>query len=418
MAGNIDNRNFFRNSNSGGPGAPGMPSGGNAPSQQSGLVNEQLGEQLLNGLTMGNNKLNYEEFARRQAQLALNRDNARKAGTEIAAMNIKQGVNSAATAEEMGDYFLYTIDQKVTLPRQKSAMLPIINKDVDATKVSIYNETVHAKFPLLGLKFKNTTGQHLMQGPITVFEGNSYAGDARVMDLQPNEERLISYAIDLGTEVKPEGTSKPDELTAAKIVKGVVHASYKLRQTRAYRIKNRSEHDRTLVIEHPIRQDWKLITPEKPSERGRDVYRFQVNIGAGKEAVQDVVEELTRVNLIALNNLDDQNVQLFLRSPVTSPKVKKALEDAVQLRSKWSETQRLLTDAQQQLAAIRQDQERLRANLKEVPASSAAYKRYLEKFDKQETEIEKLQDDSKHLKETSEKQRKEYETFLIGLNVD
>ena len=49
---------------------------------------------------------------------------------------------------------------------------------------------MQAKHPLLGLKFKNTTGMNLTQGPITVFEGSTYAGDTRVLDLQPGEERL------------------------------------------------------------------------------------------------------------------------------------------------------------------------------------------------------------------------------------
>ena len=108
-----------------------------------------------------------------------------------------------ATAAKLGDFFQYSIDKPVSLPRQKSAMLPIVNKDVEGTRVSIYNERTQAKFPLLGLKFKNTSGLHLMQGPITVFEGSNYAGDARILDLQPNEERLLSYAVDLGTEVNP-----------------------------------------------------------------------------------------------------------------------------------------------------------------------------------------------------------------------
>ena len=119
-------------------------------------------------------------------------------------MNLgNSGVNTMATAAKLGDFFQYAIDKPVTLPRQKSAMLPIVDKDVEATRVSIYNESTQAKFPLLGLKFKNTSGLHLMQGPITVFEGTNYAGDARILDLQPNEERLLSYAIDLGTEVNP-----------------------------------------------------------------------------------------------------------------------------------------------------------------------------------------------------------------------
>ena len=43
-----------------------------------------------------------------------------------------------------------------------------------------------------------------MQGPITIYEGSTYAGDAWVLDLQPDEERLVAYAIDQGTEVKCE----------------------------------------------------------------------------------------------------------------------------------------------------------------------------------------------------------------------
>src|SRR5262249_13422501 len=92
-----------------------------------------------------------------------------------------QGVQTMATAGQLGDFFQYVIDQPVSLSRQKSALLPILNSEVQAQRVSIYNQTTHPKFALLGLRFKNTSGQHLMQGPITVFEGSAYAGDARVL---------------------------------------------------------------------------------------------------------------------------------------------------------------------------------------------------------------------------------------------
>ena len=116
-------------------------------------------------------------------------------------LELGASVHSVATASSLGDYFQYVIDRPVDLSRQKSAMLPIVNKDVEGKRVSIYNQSVQAKHPLLGLQFKNTTGMPLTQGPITVFEGSVYAGDTRVLDLQPDEERLVSYAIDLGTEV-------------------------------------------------------------------------------------------------------------------------------------------------------------------------------------------------------------------------
>src|SRR5207302_2525819 len=137
-------------------------------------------------------------------------------------LDLSRGVASSATAGELGDFFQYVIDHPVTLPRQKSAMLPIVQKEVQADRVSIYNERTQAKHPLLGLKFTNTTGMHLMQGPITVFEGSSYAGDARILDITPKDERLISYAIDLGTEVEPVAKNQPDRITKVKVNKGII----------------------------------------------------------------------------------------------------------------------------------------------------------------------------------------------------
>ena len=68
-------------------------------------------------------------------------------------------VGNAATAGALGDFFQYTIDHPVSLARQKSAMLPIVGKDIEGQKVSIYNQFVQAKHPLLGLKFKNTSAR-------------------------------------------------------------------------------------------------------------------------------------------------------------------------------------------------------------------------------------------------------------------
>ncbi len=339
-------------------------------------------------------------------------------GGRSAELNLAKGIASAATATEMGDYFQYQIAQPVTLARQKSAMIPIVNQAVEGTKVSIYNEAVHAKYPLHGLRFKNTAGVHLMQGPVTVFEGNSYAGDARVMDLQPGEERLLSYAIDLGTEVEPAAKPLTDEIKTVKIVKGLIHATHKYRQIKTYNVKNRSEHERTVLIEHPFRSEWKLVTPEKPAERSRDVYRFQLAVAPGKTVSQEVVEEMEGVNQVSVGNRNDPAVGFFISHSASSPKVKEALQRVQELLTKQDDAQRQFAQVEQRLREIGEDQTRLRANLKEMPPTAAAYKRYLEKFDTQETEIEKLQEQAKQERRNVEERRKEYEAFLAGLNVD
>ena len=107
------------------------------------------------------------------------------------------------TAEQLGNPARFVIEEKVSLPRQQSAMIPILDQAIDATRVSIYNRNDHAKHPLFGLKMKNNSKQSLMQGPIAVYDEGHYAGDSRILDLQPGEERFVSYGIDTGVEVAP-----------------------------------------------------------------------------------------------------------------------------------------------------------------------------------------------------------------------
>ncbi len=329
-----------------------------------------------------------------------------------------KSVGAAASAAKLGDFFQYAIDKPVTLPRQKSAMLPIVGKDIAGTRVSIYNERTQAKFPLLGIKLKNTSGLHLMQGPITVFEGSNYAGDSRILDLQPNEERLISYAIDLGTEVNPVNSPANGRLVNVRAIRGIIYTTTKIRESKTYTIKNRNDVERTVLVEHPVRNDFTLIDTDKPVETASDFYRFQVKAAPGKTESLTVTEERTVGQTIAISNSNDDTIRQFISQPIVSQKVKVGLGNALKLRGELSKTQQEIGELQRQLNIIVQDQGRLRANLKEMPATAAAYKRYLKKFDDQETQIEDYQAKIKKLQEVEFGQKKEFDDYLAHFNAE
>jgi hypothetical protein len=333
-------------------------------------------------------------------------------------MNLTRGVSSAASASKLGDYFVYGIDHAVNLPRQKSALLPIVGQDVEGERVSIFNENTHPKFPLLGLVFKNTTGMHLTQGPITVYEGSTYAGDARILDLQKDERRLLSYAIDLGTEVQAVPASDNGRITSVKINKGIIYTQTKIRDTKTYTIVNRNDTDRIVLLEHDNRNDFKLTSKDKPWETAADAHRFKVTAPAGKTTTYTVSEEKDFGSQVDLPNTDDQNIRIVINQPVTSPAVKTALEKAIALKGKVIATQREIQQQERQLNTITADQDRLRKNLKEMPPEAAAYKRYLKKFDDQETEIERLQKLIKEIQNGEQARRKDYENFLTNLSVE
>lgn len=143
-------------------------------------------------------------------------------------IDLKQGVESVATAEDLGELFRYVIKTPASLARNESAMLPIVNDPVKGVKVSIYNPAVHAKHPLAGLRLTNNTPLHLLQGPITLFDGGEYAGDSRIEDIPPGATRLISYALDLETEVMVEAKPSEQVTVALEIRQGGLHVKQKV----------------------------------------------------------------------------------------------------------------------------------------------------------------------------------------------
>ena len=363
-----------------------------------------------------NNRLSYNELQnRRNEQQKVNKDQALKLGSTIAAIDPRELAN-LLEEQESEDSYQYLIEQKVTVPRQKSAMLPLINEDVKGTRLSIFNEKVQSKHPMLGLRFKNTTGQPLMQGPVMVHEGGRYAGDARIMDMQPNEERLLAYAVDLGTEVLGVQSQKPERIVSAKVVRGVLHSTCTLQKTKTYHVKNRSKQDRIVVVEHPFTPDWKLTSEEKPGEISREVYRFEVKVPSGKLVKLDVTEEKSQTVTGLLNTLDDTTLKLYIHSQVTNDKMREALKKVIETRQSIAGDQTEIKSLDERLKAIVVDQVRLRENIARVPQQSEVYKRYLAKFDTQETQIEKLQGDLEKKREELRAKQKEFEDQVLTLS--
>ncbi|MCE9560477.1 MAG: DUF4139 domain-containing protein [Planctomycetes bacterium] len=327
-------------------------------------------------------------------------------------------VGNSATAGNLGDFFQYTIDHPVTLGRQKSAMLPIVGKEIEGQKVSIYNQNVQKSHPLLGLKFKNTSGAHLNQGPITVFEGSVYAGDTRVLDVNLNEERLVSYAIDLGTEVDPQIGPGNQKITSVKAVRGIVHTTTKFTEEKKYKIINRSQTDRTLLIEHVNRtnQQFKLVDTDKPTEDTPDVYRFTVPVKTGETKTFTVKEEKDVASNITLTNNNDDTIRYFINLAEASPALKEKLKEALKVKESWDFARRELAQVNTDLQRLNFDQERIRKNLRETPKEAEVYATYLKKLSDQEKEIDTLTAKQKKLMADEFKTRKSYDDYLANIS--
>jgi hypothetical protein len=316
----------------------------------------------------------------------------------------------AAADGKLGDIFEYAIAEPITLPRQKSALLPLLDEAVEVGKVSIYNAKVLAKYPLLGLRLTNKTKLHLAQGPVAVYDGGTFAGDARLPDLQPGETRLVSYAIDLGTEVVARSEDGNSTLLAVGVTAGQLTTQVRHRYGVKYLVRNRNPHDRTVVVEHPRAAGRKLVEPAKPADQTRDFYRFEVAVKAGELATLEVAEEEVVDLSTTLINLSPDSLRQYARPPA-KPAVREVLAKVLELRGKVDSARAGIAEEQAALKDIADDQDRIRKNIERAPKESETFKRYLKKFDDQETEIERRQARLKELRAELAKQEKALKDF-------
>jgi hypothetical protein len=252
---------------------------------------------------------------------------------------------------------------------------------------------------------------------MTVFDGGVYAGDAKIEDLPPGSQRLISYALDLDTEVAPQSKGRPVEYLGVKLYKGTMITTRKFEKVQEYTLKNSGKTAKKVLIEYPLEPDWKLITPKEPAEKTRDLYRFAVEAKPGVPAHLTVELQRTALERLAINNLNDQSIQIYLKMNVVSRQVKDALREVVRRKQELEQLARQKQQIAGQINDIVQDQNRIRENMAQLDRNSDVYKNYVKKFSRQESEMERLRAETAELNKKEVDLRQDLDQYLMNLDL-
>ncbi|HUZ17294.1 MAG TPA: hypothetical protein VMV68_02830, partial [Spirochaetia bacterium] len=244
-----------------------------------------------------------------------------------------------------------------------------------------------------------------------------YAGDAEIADLSPGAKRLVSFAVDLDTEVSAESTSSPELITAVKIDRGTLIATRKLQRERDYTVVNRSGKKREVLIEYPKARDWTLIAPEKPAESTPELYRFDVTTDSGGRAALAVKEERMVSQTVALSNIDSQTILYYSNQRASGAGVKRALSTLTNLKSALADLVNQRRAFQDRVDAISKDQSRIRSNMNALQRDSDLYRRYVTILASQEDELAAAAQRIEELSGRISTAQKQIDDFLSTLTV-
>jgi len=331
-------------------------------------------------------------------------------------------IKTAATGREVGDLFEYRIERPVTVRRDRSALIPILQTRMEGERVSIYREAERQDRPMSGLLLKNTSPLTLEGGSLTVIDGDAYAGESLIERLKPREERFISFAVDLATLVTVHNHNGRQPVFLVRVVDGTFQAHYYNSEEKTYVITNQTDKPRIVYVEHPLREGWRLSdeTP-RPVEKTQNAYRFRVELDPHKTEELRIGERQALMDKYLVSNLTPRDLELFVSQRYLDETSRLALEKIIGIKGQIADVDTRIQAIDREATEITTDQARLRENIKALGQNTEARQliaRYVAKANTQETRMEQLTEERRIKSESRVQLQLQLDAAIGSLAVD
>ena len=299
-------------------------------------------------------------------------------------------------ASDAATQVIFKFPRAVSVENGRTLSIPIIDRQVPALRMALYQGDTAARNPLAAIRLTNDGESGLPPGIITLYErdkaGNvAYVGDARLSGFPVGETRLLAYALDEKITIERD-VAQTDRLATGTISGGVLKLSRIVRQTTTYRVRGPAKEPRQLIVVQRRLPGWTLT---KPDAKGIDIsegnYRIPFTLPGGDQTqTLEVVQEQTQQQELRLVDGAADQIRVYAQAREFDAKTREALAKVLQLQQSVAEAQRRGAQVDAERQAIVQEQARLRENLARVPANSDLQRRYLATLDKQESDLEAL----------------------------
>jgi hypothetical protein len=316
---------------------------------------------------------------------------------------------AGATGATLGELFEYRFAGPVTIKKNESAMLPFLQDKVAARRLLIYQEG-GSEHPVNAAELTNKTGKTLDGGPITVYDGGAYAGEALFETLKDGDKRLIGYAVDYGTRITTKFGSGQQTTREIHANNGLITIHYANVEKRIYTVKNVDAKPKTLIIEQPARDGYNVVSP-KPLERTAAASRFEVKLESNGQGTLEVQSEYPTFDSITIQSANTDVLATVVQNKALTATGQQQLQKILDTKRQLEQIDADLAAVAAEVTDLSNDQARWRQNidsLRGVPGQEEQVRKYAGELAESDVTLVKLRDRQHQL----EQKKKELEQGL------
>jgi hypothetical protein len=297
------------------------------------------------------------------------------------------------------DFFEYRINQPITIRKNESALVPILQAKVTADPVTLVSyANGRTSQPLRALWVTNTSGLTLDRGSFTIIEDGNFAGEGLLDPVHPDEKRLLSYAADQAVHVATEDDKTSSHITLIRGSHGTLNIHRAELHEVTLVIHNAAPAPRTIVSEVPVINGWKLdsanpsSTDPKPVETTATVYRFRNSVAPSDTVRVHIGSMRSGYSTYYLTRSDDNQLQFLLNTTGHNPALSAALQPILDARAKVVNAQTAVDQTKAKLDSLTADEQRQRDNITALKdADKSSRDRFVAELNKTEDAINAAQ---------------------------
>ena len=319
------------------------------------------------------------------------------------------------TTNAFDDFFEYALTQPVTIHKNESAMVPILQQDLPAEHVTLWSEKDPT--PLRAVWLENKSKLTLDSGSFSIFESGEFAGEGLLDPIHPGEKRLLSYAADQAMRVKVTAHDSQRRLHHVEIHDGAVMESYKDIASITYEATNSADLDRDMLIEHTRRNNgWTLDGGLKADETTTNLYRFKLPVAAHATAKLEVRESGPENTTVVLtSNYDESTYLLDLVKRV--PDALDKLKPVIDAQGVLVDLNRRIDESKKAEKSASDDEARDRDNLTALKGNDAA-KRFVDELNRAEDQLQATRKQTADLEQQKKTATEKLNTLISQISFD
>jgi hypothetical protein len=337
-------------------------------------------------------------------------------------MNYGGGVYRASDAINEGDvstnafddFFEYALTQPVTIHKNESAMVPILQQELPATHVTLWSDT-HPT-PLRAIWLENTSKLTLDSGSFSIFESGEFAGEGLLDPIHPGEKRLLSYAVDQAVKVRRGDFSQTRTLHHVAMHEGVLVETTSSVTDTTYTVTNAADETRAVIVEHTRQPRAELDSDTKPDETTATAYRFRLAVEPHK-SIDLHVREHANINDRVRIGAQFGNGEFLITAGKYSPALAEALKPAIDAQTAVADLNRKIDEVTERQKTLADDENRYRENLKALKDTATA-KRFVDELNQAEDAIEAARKEQADLEKQRDQAQAQLDSIIAKLSFD